>query len=92
MSGVGEDRFAPDRPLSRQEMAVMLDHALALGSAVPAKNPFSDVSRTGNPWSYGAILRLHQAGVVSGYEDGTFRPEAGVRRAELAVMLANLDL
>ena len=92
VSGVGEDRFAPDRPLSRQEMAVMLDHALALGSAVPAKNPFSDISRTGNPWSYGAILRLHQAGVVSGYEDGTFRPEAGVRRAELAVMLANLDL
>ena len=91
VSGVGEDRFAPDRTLSRQEMAVMLDLALGLGSAVPAKNPFSDVSRTGNPWSYGAILRLHKAGVVSGYGDGTFRPEEGVRRAELAVMLSGLD-
>ena len=89
VSGVGEDRYDPDRPLSRQELAVMLDHALSDGGAVSGENPFSDISPSGSPWSYEAILRLHQAGIVSGYGDGTFRPEAEVRRAELAVMLAN---
>ena len=88
VSGVGGDAFAPERPLSRQELAVMLDQALFGGGAVSGKSPFSDVSRAGNPWSYDAILRLHKAGVVSGFGDGTFRPHAQVTRAQLAVMLA----
>ena len=91
VSGVGGDTFAPERPLSRQELAVMLDQALFGGGAAAGKSPFSDVSRTGNPWSYDAILRLHKAGVVSGFGDGTFRPYEEVTRAQLAVMLSGLD-
>ncbi|MOA48678.1 Cellulosome-anchoring protein precursor [compost metagenome] len=46
---------------------------------------FKDVSSS--RWSASAIASLAQRGVVSGYEDGTFRPTRAVTRAELAVML-----
>ena len=61
----------------------------ALGSA-SAHNPFSDVSLQTHPWSYHAILRLADAGVISGYGDGTFRPEQPVTRAETASLLVRL--
>ena len=89
-AGVGQGRYAPDAPVSRQEMAVLLDKVRpGLGSA--GKNPFSDLDPKRHAWSYGAILRLAAAGVVAGRPDGTFRPEEPVSRAELAVMLSRLS-
>ena len=91
VSGVGGNRYAPDSPVSRQEMAVMLDQALSLNVSVPSRSPFPDVSRQETPWSYQAILRLYQAGILSGFDDGTFRPAARLSRAELAAMLYNIE-
>ena len=88
-AGVGQGRYAPDDPVSRQEIAVLLDKVRpGLGSA--GKNPFPDLDPKRHAWSYGAVLRLAAAGVVSGGPDGRFRPEAPVTRAELAVMLSKL--
>ena len=92
VAGVGGNRYEPDRPLTRQEMAVMLDGALSGAGDKPGNSPFPDVSQSGNPWSYDAILRLYQSGIVGGFEDGTFRPEAGIRRAELAAMLTKIEV
>lgn len=91
VSGVGDNRYAPDSPVSRQEMAVMLDQALSLNVSIPSRSPFPDVSRQETPWSYQAILRLYQAGILSGFDDGTFRPAARLSRAELAAMLYNIE-
>ena len=86
---MGQGRYAPDAPVSRQEMAVLLDKVRpGLGSA--GKNPFPDLDPKRHAWSYGAVLRLAAAGVVSGGPDGRFRPEAPVTRVELAVMLSKL--
>ena len=90
VEGVDGSRYQPDAPVSRQELAAMLHRAFpALGSA-SAHNPFSDVSLQTHPWSYHAILRLADAGVISGYGDGTFRPEQPVTRAETASLLVRL--
>lgn len=90
VSGIGGGRYAPDAPVSRQEIAVMLDRVRSSeGSA--SRNPFPDLSPTTHFWSYDAILRLYAAGVVTGSPDGAFRPEAPVSRAELAVMLSKLS-
>ncbi len=47
---------------------------------------FNDVSVS--HWAYSAITSLSSQGIVSGYPDGTFKPEAPVTRAEFAAMLA----
>jgi hypothetical protein len=46
---------------------------------------FSDVSAS--YWGYNAISSLSSKGIVSGYPDGTFKPEASITRAEFATML-----
>ena len=36
------------------------------------------------------INELYKAGVIGGYEDGTFRPENTITRAEVCVMISNI--
>lgn len=89
VSGVGGNNFDPDRPVSRQEMAVMLDNII--GAPIVVRQPaFSDVSPAGNPWSYDAITALSSSGVITGYADGTFRPQVSITRAELTAMLSRM--
>ena len=47
---------------------------------------FSDLS--GYAWAENAILKLYEKGIVSGYEDGSFKPQKEVTREEFASMIA----
>jgi hypothetical protein len=51
----------------------------------PTTPVFSDVSAS--YWGYDAISSLSSRGIVSGYPDGTFKPDASITRAEFATML-----
>lgn len=54
---------------------------------------FSDVAAS--RWSYDAISKLSDDGVISGYEDAAFRPEGNITYAELATMIVksqNIDV
>ena len=53
---------------------------LCLSAAGTALAAFSDVPQTHK--NYVAVTYLNQEGIVNGYEDGTFKPEQGVNRAE----------
>jgi hypothetical protein len=46
---------------------------------------FSDISD--EHWAYGYVIEMANRGIINGYADGTFRPEAFVTRAEFAKML-----
>lgn len=51
------------------------------------KPSFTD---TENHWAKEAVSTLVDAGVVDGYDDGTFKPDLGVSRAELSKMIAKI--
>lgn len=51
---------------------------------------FSDV--TENAWYSDAISTAEYFGVITGYPDGTFRPEQAVTRAEFATLLDRIDI
>ncbi len=55
------------------------------GTAVAATD-FSDVST--KHWAYDAVSQLHQAGLVDGYSDSTFRGDKPLTRYEFAVLIA----
>ncbi|MFB9277097.1 S-layer homology domain-containing protein [Cohnella cellulosilytica] len=86
VSGTSSDTFEPDRTVTRAEFAAMLVRALGLeeksGRAV-----YSDV-RPAADWYSGAIGAASAAGLIEGYGDGTFRPNALVTREQAAVLLA----
>lgn len=70
--------------------AKLLLAALLAGvsAAAGAANPFSDVKST--DWSYQAVTKLAQEGVVTGYPDGTFQGEKPITRYEMAKITAGL--
>lgn len=90
VSGVGDNRFEPDRAVSRQEMAVMLNNILGY-SAHSGTPVFSDVTPAANPWSAGAIAALAAKGVITGRPDGTFRPWDNITRAEMTALLVRMQ-
>ena len=84
MVGMDEKTFAPDQQLSRAMLAVIL-YAMAGEPAITGESPFTDVPA--GCWYTDAIVWATQNGIVSGFGDGTFRPNAAITRAQAAVML-----
>lgn len=86
VSGVGGNSYAPEKKITRQEVAVLFGNAAGYTRDFHQVQ-FSDVSQAANPWSYDAVAALSASGVITGFPDGTFRPYAGVSRAEMTVLL-----
>ncbi len=85
LQGYPDGNFRPEQGVSRAEAAVLLDKAFSSQSSGKTANPsFTDVASS--YWAAGAIAYLAAAG-ISGYPDGTFRPNKILSRAEAAVML-----
>jgi hypothetical protein len=82
-NGCGPELFCPVAPVTRGQMATFLARTLQAGSS--DVGAFSDLV----PGSYyaGFVNRLFELGIVDGYPDGTFRPDAPVSRAEMAALL-----
>ncbi|MGE5380834.1 MAG: chitobiase/beta-hexosaminidase C-terminal domain-containing protein, partial [Methylocystaceae bacterium] len=88
ITGFPDGTFRPNEPITRAEMAQMLVKANRLTPNQQAAKKFSDVGS--QYWAYKSVTTAVQCGLLRGYPDGTFRPEAPASRAELAIMLLNL--
>jgi hypothetical protein len=93
-SGVGDNMFAPDRGITRQEMFTLLYSALkATGNLPQGKSgkttaDFSDASEIA-PWAKDAMTLLVETGVIGG-NAGKLAPNSSTSRAEMAQVLYNL--
>ena len=80
--------FAPGKNMSRAEVTTMfarlLTEQMEANKSYPAS--FSDV--TSAHWAANYIGYMEQFGIVRGYSDGTFRPNAPITRAEFATIAA----
>lgn len=84
--GYKDQTFRGENKMTREEVAVMFSRLLKnppqKGQIYP--HSFSDVDE--NRWSITAISYLEQLGIIKGYPDGSFRPDAEITRAEFAAM------
>jgi hypothetical protein len=87
VTGYPDGTFKPDTAVTRAEFAVMLMNTLK-PQGEGAALTFTDTAKIGT-WAQQAVAQAVQAGIINGYEDGSFRPDAQMTRAEMAVMLAN---
>ncbi|MHA7967113.1 S8 family peptidase [Paenibacillus sp. CAU 1782] len=86
INGVGNYRFAPDRTITRAEAVAMISKAFKpLSTGMTSRAAFKDVKSS--HWAADAISKGVQQGWVTGFPDGTFRPDQPVTRAEMAVMI-----
>lgn len=85
VNGYENGEFRPNAKASRAEFVVML--ARALGLEASSNNlSFQDANNI-PAWSRSYVAQAVQMGIISGYEDGTFRPAANMNRTEMTVML-----
>ena len=73
-------------------LSLLIAVVLVLGTAtvVSADREFSDLSPS--HWGYSYVQTLVGDGTINGYQDGTFRPEANVTRAEFVKMIGKTDI
>ncbi|WNS43166.1 S-layer homology domain-containing protein [Paenibacillus sp. MMS20-IR301] len=88
INGYEDNSFKPDAPVTRAEFAAMIGRAFGLTPVTAAG--FKD---TGTNWAAGYIGALTDKGIVTGYADGSFKPNAKISRAEMVAIIARvLDL
>lgn len=85
VSGTSPGYFSPSKPLTRAEMAALLNRILKFNDSVIADNPFSDLSTS--HWAYSDILQLNNNKIFMGYNDGGFHPNDVITRGQMAVLM-----
>ena len=93
VSGYEDGSVRPTNNVTREEVAAIFYRLLTETSHTlydTDANDFSDVDS--GRWSNRAISTLVNAGILTGYEDGTFRPGQDVTRAELSAIAAQFNV
>jgi hypothetical protein len=87
INGYADGSFRPNNPVTRVEFAAMLVRALDLPTEPRGPVSFTDAGSVPG-WASGYVAAAAKAGIIAGYTDGTFRPNASINRSEMVVMLA----
>ena len=92
ISGYSDGTFAPENKITRAEAAAMICRLMKYGERISDK--FGDVDK--NSWYAGAVGAIADRGIVSGYEDGSFRPEQKITYRDAFMitfaLLGNVDM
>lgn len=88
LTGYGDGTVRPNGYITREEAAVIVAQAYnaQLGTSVSYTDA-EDISA----WALPYVAALTEYEVLSGYEDGSFRPQANMQRAEVAVLFAAIE-
>lgn len=81
--GYDDGNFYPDKPITRQEFALVFARMVGLQSAEGKEIPFSDIGDAGF-WAVDGIYTAYTLDWVNGYTDGTFKPLNNIARSEAA--------
>jgi len=86
IGGYADGTMRAERPISREEAAVIMARIRRLDVSEPSAQLLSDYAGFSS-WSAGYIGGVLEAGFMSGYPDGSFRPKDPITRAEALVAL-----
>nr|WP_281391844.1 S-layer homology domain-containing protein [Bacillus benzoevorans] len=84
ITGYGDNTFKTGDTVTRAQAAIMIGRALGLNGD-PRDTKFSDV--VANVTGSGYIASAVDKGIISGFADGTFRPNQPVTRGQMAIFL-----
>ena len=90
--GYGNGEVRPQNNITRAEVATIFFRLLTddvRAENLTKTNRYSDVAATS--WYNTAVSTLSSMGIITGYPDGTFRPNAAITRAEFAAIAARFD-
>lgn len=86
MTGYTDGTFMPDNNITRAEMALVVSQVYGQGSG--KKAGFTDIA---GHWAESAISIAAGNGILTGYPDGSFKPDANMTRAEACTMFSRAE-
>jgi hypothetical protein len=86
IKGFPDGSFKPNEPVTRAQFAAIVNNAFE-GKSTKRFRPFSDVASS--YWAFNAIKQASTTGFLSGYTDGTFKPDQRIPRVQALVSLAS---
>jgi hypothetical protein len=90
VNGVGNNNFAPDASVTRQDLAVILYNYIRFADKdLPKKREYEKFADDADIAAYAreAVDALYRSGVISGKPGNLFDPKGTATRAEVAAML-----
>lgn len=98
IEGYGDGRFGPDDPITREQMAKILTVFVALLEDTSADElletqaalTFLDIHMI-SPWAIDGVVYCSSAGLITGHNDGNFRPQDNATRAQVAAIVQRID-
>lgn len=89
IKGTSPTTASPRSPLTRETAATILGRNMMLQESAGELLDFTDARQISN-WARGTVKSSLEHYLVSGYDDGTFRPQRNVSWGEMAAMVTNL--
>jgi hypothetical protein len=86
VAGYPDGTFRPNEPVTRGQAVKMIGVAHGWAQAYPPSATFSDIPA--QHWAFGYVEAAYRQGIINGYADGTFRPQSGMTRAQVAKVLS----
>lgn len=89
ITGYHNDEFRPDNKITRAEAAAIISRALGnYDQGASYGSTYTDVES--DAWYYNIIGYMEESGIIKGYQDGNFKPESPITRAEFASILSRV--
>lgn len=86
VEGTSANTFEPERNINRAEFAALVVRSLGLSvSSVVYNTYFTDVNS--DDWYAGVVVAAKNAGLIDGFEDGTFQPNKEITREQLTALV-----
>lgn len=91
IKGDPDGKFRPQDSITRAEFATIISRVLnrTMPKDQSTATSFTDVAS--NAWYAKEIAFVHSLGLINGYEDGAFRPEASITRAEATTIIMRVE-
>ncbi|WP_054027489.1 S-layer homology domain-containing protein [Bacillus sp. FJAT-28004] len=87
IKGYGDGTFHPNGNITRAEFAAIISRVFDINGGGNQPVVLNDINRH---WGKDAIEKLAGAGVITGYDDGTFKPNKTINREEMVVILSRI--
>lgn len=82
--GYVDNTFKPDAYITRAELSTALARYLKLENVEPTQFHFKDISKH---WARNYIEEIYRLKLIAGYQDGTFLPDAKIKRVETVTII-----
>lgn len=89
INGISKTEFAPDTAITRQDVCTIIYRYLGERLSFSKIASFADSDLVAD-YALDAVLALYENDILTGYEDGSFKPQNLITRAETAVILSRV--